>query len=202
MSFIVWNILDLLEKYGEENVDILLSGFSTKTIRNGEQTDLNPDIENFLKKNAIQFAKEKKSVTYLVCDRNTGLLLGYFTLTHKSIEIPPDGLSKTKLRTLEKFSRYHEKLNAYTVSAFLIAQFGKNYQVDNGNRITGSDLMQLVDQELFELQHRVGGGLKYLDCEADAHLINFYQKQQNFILYGERISERDGKRYLQFLKFF
>ena len=44
-------------------------------------------------------------------------------------------------------------------------------------------------------------GIVYLDCEANAGLIYFYKKKQNFRLFGERISEKDGKRYLQYMKF-
>ena len=200
MSVSVINILDMIEKVGQEATEAVIADFSTR--KSNIEKPLNEDIEIFLKKNAIQFAKEKKSVTYLVCDEEDGSLLGYFTIAHKVIEVPPNGLSNTKIKALEKYAQLHRKLNAYVISAFLIAQLGKNYQVDNGERITGDELMKIVSGELCELQHRVGGGLKYLDCEADAKLINFYQKEQNFQLYGERISEKDGKRYLQYMKFF
>lgn len=202
MSVIVYNILDLVANQGEDNVLSLVSGFSTKSQRDGEEKTLNPDIEHFLKVNAIQFAKEKKSITYLVCDEDDGSILGYFTIAHKAIEVPPAGLSKSSRKKIDRFAQYDEQLDAYIVSAFLIAQFGKNYQVDNGKRITGDELMSLATDELCEIQHRVGGGIKYLDCEADAKLIRFYQDKQNFHLFGERISQKDGKRYLQFLKFF
>lgn len=198
----VWNILDLLNDYGEENVKEIISDFTTMHQKeDGESTCLNPDIEDFLKRNAVQFAREKKSVTYLVCDEEDGSLLGYFTIAHKPVEVPPDGLSKTDIRKVERYAQLHKGLNAYVVSAFLIAQFGKNYQVDNGQRISGNELMRLCNKELFELQHRIGGGLEYLDCEADAKLIDFYQDNQHFRLFGERISEKDGKRYLQFMKY-
>ena len=103
---------------------------------------------------------------------------------------------------MERSAQLHKELNAYLVSSFLIAQFGKNYSVEKEKRISGDDLMKLASRELCEIQHRIGGGLKYLDCEADAKLINFYQKEQGFQLFGERISEKDGKRYLQYMKFF
>ena len=161
---------------------------------------MNPDIELFLKKNAVQFAKEKKSITYIAGDKEDGSFLGYFTITHKPIEIPALGLSKTTIKKLEKHSRLKDSSNVYVVSAFLIAQFGKNYSVDNGKRITGNDLMTLVNRELTDIRRKIGGCVVYLDCEADAKLIRFYQKEQGFVLYGERISEKDGKRYLQFMK--
>ena len=197
MNAVALNILDVIECSGSDAVQTIISGFSTRKL---EQT-LNPDIEEFLKKNAIQFAKEKKSVTYLVTDEDDGALLGYFTLAHKAIEIPTAGLSNTVIKKIEKYAQLNEELGVYTVSAFLIAQFGKNYAVDDGKRITGNELMRLCNKELFDVQHRVGGGLEYLDCEADAKLIDFYQDQQHFRLFGERISTKDGKRYLQYMKF-
>ena len=141
MNVGVWNILDLIEDYGDEFVGALISDFSTVIERDGQKKPLNPDIEVFLKKNAVQFAKEKKSITYIVGDKDDGSLLGYFTLTHKAIEIPADGLSKSTVRTIEKYSRINPGSNSYTISAFLIAQFGKNYAVDGGKRITGNELM-------------------------------------------------------------
>ncbi len=92
-------------------------------------------------------------------------------------------------------------METYSVSAFLIAQFGKNYSVENGKRITGDQLMKLCLKELSEIRYRVGGGLVYLDCEADVCLIDFYQNKQNFRLFGERNSEKDNKRYLQYIKY-
>lgn len=202
MTIGVWNILDLNEEAGEEGINALVSEFTTARVNeDGVAENLNPDIEIFLKKDALQFAKEKKSITYLVCDEDDGSLLGYFTLTHKAVEVPPDGLSKTYIRKVERYAQLHKELNAYIVSGFLIAQFSKNYGVDDGQRISGSELMRLCNKELYELQHRLGGGLAYLDCEAHAELIDFYEKKQNFHLFGERISEKDGKRYLQYMKF-
>ena len=201
MNIGVWNILDLIEAFGEEHVQAFISDFSTGIEKAGERKTLNPDIEVFLKNNAIQFAKEKKSVTYIVGDKDDGAFLGYFTLTHKPIEIPADGLSKSTIRKIEKHSQLNEMTNAYTVSAFLIAQFGKNYNVDGGHRISGNELMALCVKELSEIRYRIGGNIEYLDCEADANLIRFYQDQQQFSLFGERISNNDGKRYLQYMKF-
>ncbi len=59
MRIIIWNILDIIAKYGEEYTNIVLSDFSNSVEIDGNFKHLNPDIENFLKKNAIQFSKEK-----------------------------------------------------------------------------------------------------------------------------------------------
>ncbi|MDO4797380.1 MAG: GNAT family acetyltransferase [Coriobacteriales bacterium] len=166
----------------------------------GTARSLNPDIEHFLHYNAIQFAKMKTAVTYLVIDLEDGALLGYFTLAHKPLCVTADGLSRKVRDQLKWFSKLDESEQSYTVSAFLLAQFGKNYGVEDGKRITGAELMAVAMEQLRNVQNQIGGTLVYLDCEANAGLIRFYEGQ-NFSLFGERLSENDGKRYLQYLSF-
>ncbi len=194
------NILDCIERIGIDRTQRILAKFST--IRFNGEDSLNKEVEIFLKNNAIQFAREKKSITYLVINEKEISLLGYFTLAHKTIKIPRSGLSNTKKRLIERYSEFDEVLNAYPVSAFLIAQFGKNYALDEAQRISGNDLMKLADRELYEIQHRIGGGVKYLDCEDDVKLIDFYHNKHHFNLFGERLSHKDNRRYLQLMKFF
>ena len=98
---VVLNVLDMINLYGEEYLQTYLSEFSTEISTEGKTQKLNPDIEIFLLKKAIQFAREKKSITYIVGDKDDGALLGYFTITHKAIEIPATGISKTMVRKLE-----------------------------------------------------------------------------------------------------
>ena len=74
MKPIVENILDMVEDMGEEEVQQDLESFSSPK---------NPEIEHFLKNNAIIFAKKKMSVTYIISDANDGSILGYFTLANK-----------------------------------------------------------------------------------------------------------------------
>ena len=59
------------EEAGEPALMELLSGFSCS---------LNPDVERFLKRNAVEFTKENQSVTNLVISAEVVSLLGYFTL--------------------------------------------------------------------------------------------------------------------------
>ena len=201
MTLSVSNIRDMLADDQEDLVKAYVGMFSCAVEQeDGSVKELNPDIEKFLNTNAIQFAKMKTAVTYLVLDADDGALLGYFALAHKPLEIPADGLTRKIKDQIKRFSQLDEKTNTYTVSAFLIGQFGKNYAVDNGKRISGADLMTAAMDQLQEAQDKVGGTIVYLDCEADANLIRFYEGQ-HFTLFGERISEKDGKRYLQYLNF-
>lgn len=65
------NILDIFEKCGEEALLTCLSSFSCPK---------NMEVENFLKEKALDFARKKLSITYLLMDNNDATLLGYFTL--------------------------------------------------------------------------------------------------------------------------
>ena len=124
---LIVNILDLTETIGENEVKNILSEFTCPK---------NEEIESFLRKNAIEFAKRKMSITYLVFSNDENqYFLGYFTLTHKSSLVPLETLSKTNQKKLSMHSKLDETTQKYDVSAFLIAQFGKNYAVENGKFI-------------------------------------------------------------------
>lgn len=102
---------------GEPALVNLLSGFSCPN---------NPDVERFLKKSAIEFAKKNQSVTYLVFSKQSGELLGYFTLALKSLTVRGKMVSKTVKRKLLRISELDEESDTYTMSAYLIAQLGKS----------------------------------------------------------------------------
>lgn len=189
----IMNILDVLEYDGEEKLNDRLSAFSCPA---------NMEIDHFLKANALNFAKRKFSITYLIFDENDGQILGYFTLAHKAIEIKNDNLSNTTRRKISSYARLDPDTNSFTVSAFLLAQIGKNYGVDNGTRIIGNELIGYANDIMADIQHRIGGGIIYLDCEDRPHLKNFYVQKNHYKVFGERFSHSDGIRYLQMVRFF
>ncbi len=192
MSYTVLNILDIIEDSGEDSIKDALSVFSCP---------LNEEIESFARTKAIDFAKRKLSITYIVFDNSDFQIVGYFTLTHKAIDIKGRDLSNTSRRKLSNHSRYEEDVDIYSTSAFLLAQFGKNYGVDDGNRISGIDLMEFAMDILSDIQHRIGGGVVYLDAEDRPQLREFYGNKTNYKLFGERYSETDKTKYLQFMRF-
>jgi hypothetical protein len=73
MSLAVENILGIIDRDGEEELALDLSSFSC---------GVNDEIQTFLTDKAIEFARKKMSITYLVSDDEDGELLGYFTLAH------------------------------------------------------------------------------------------------------------------------
>ena len=129
-----------------------------------------------------------------------GQLLGYFTLTHKAIDINGSMLSNSAKKKLLRHAHYDQDTGIYTASAFLLAQFGKNYAIDQGKRITGKEMMEYAIDILTDIQHRIGGGVVYLDAEDRTKLRAFYETEANFKLFGERLSETDGIKYLQYMR--
>ena len=120
----VFNIREYLsassdEDLGEDALQQLLSEFFC---------DKNPDVEKFLKEQAIDFAKKHQSVTYLVFSNDDASLAGYFTLAIKPITVHTEGLdmSKSMQRRLARVSEFDKENGTYTLSAYLIAQLGKN----------------------------------------------------------------------------
>lgn len=189
MSLEISNILDMVKAVGEDEVNDILSDFSCP---------LNPEIEYFLKHDAIQFAKEKTAITYLVFNEN-GEFVAYFTLTHKAVEIEGRSLSNSVKRRLRKISTFEEETESFLMSAFLIAQFGKNYAIPG--KIDGTELMKNALTKLQDIQWEIGGTVVYLECEKKQKLIDFYSSEANhFIQFKERHNESDGIDYLMMMR--
>lgn len=192
MSYSVENILDILERVGEEE---LVSGLSDFSCTN------NKDVENFLKLKAVDFAKKRISITYLVLHVETGEILGFFTLAHKVLYVPAEGMSNNVKRRLERYGSFDKDTNSYLMSAFLLAQFGKNYALGEEDRIAGLALMECVDSILKKIQFQVGGGVVYLDALDNEHLVHFYSDVCGYRKISERVSDSNNTKYLQYLKF-
>ena len=185
------NILDMVDAIGEDGVKNILSDFSCPK---------NVEIESFVKQNALDFAKRKMSITYLVFDEN-GALVSIFALTHKAVQLANELLSSTMRRKIERHSRLDEQSNSYMLSAFLIAQFGKNNKYEK--HISGNELMDITMNILVAVQREIGGGVVYLECEEKQQLLAFYKNEKNnFRVFGERYSNNDNIKYIQLLRLF
>jgi len=93
------------EEVGEPALVRLLSDFSCPK---------NPDVEYFLKKNAIEFTKKNQSVTYLVFSNDEGELIGYFSIALKPLTVRGETVSNTVKRKLLRISELDEKSQTYT----------------------------------------------------------------------------------------
>ena len=153
-------------KLGESRLLQVLSGFSCPR---------NPDVERFLKKSSIEFTKKNQSVTYLIFDINSMVLVGYFTLALKPLTVRGETVSNTVKKKLLRVSEWDEKSDTYTMSAYLIAQLGKNFTNGADKKITGEELLVLAWNKIKEIQYLGGGVVTFLEAENEERLLSFYR---------------------------
>lgn len=190
MNFSRVTIPEFVEITDEDSVKILLSEFSC---------DKNKEIEDFVRNKALDFSKRKITITHLLLDEESNLVAIY-ALTHKAITINGNLLNESVLKKLRKYALPEPNTNNFLVSAFLIAQFGKNSSNKNCKQRIGNEIMQSVFEFIKKVQNQIGGRIIYLECEDKKELLDFYTNEQNrFSIFGERFSE-DGILYKQLLK--
>ena len=153
-------------KLGESRLLQVLSGFSCPR---------NPDVERFLKKSSVEFTKKNQSVTYLVFDISSMVLVGYFTLALKPLTVRGETVSNTVKKKLLRVSEWDEKSDTYTMSAYLIAQLGKNFTSGADQKITGEELLALAWDKIKEIQYLGGGVVTFLEAENEEKLLSFYR---------------------------
>lgn len=133
----------------------------------------NWDVENFLKKQAVDFTLKDQPVTYLVFSNKNAELLGYFTITVKPITINASEFSNHMKRKLQRVGEYDKVRRTYNMAAYLIAQLGKNYYRSANEFITGKELLDLAIEQVKELQYQAGGIVVFLESEDREKLKNF-----------------------------
>ena len=151
---------------GESRLLQVLPGFSCLR---------NPDVERFLKKSSVEFTKKNQSVTYLVFDISSMVLVGYFTLALKPLTVRGETVSNTVKKKLLRVSEWDEKSDTYTMSAYLIAQLGKNFTNGADKKITGEELLALAWDKIKEIQYLGGGVVTFLEAENEEKLLSFYR---------------------------
>ncbi len=63
-----------------------------------------------------------------------------------------------------RISELDEKSQTYTMSAYLIAQLGKNFADGRNNRITGAEMLELAWSVIEEMQYMGGGMVVFLEA--------------------------------------
>lgn len=192
----VSNILTLIDKSGEDSVNEILSTFVSQ----------NDEVEKFIKEKAINFAKRKWSITYLVSDSESDKLLGIFTIASKAVRITlSKSLSKSVIKKIKEFDidgQSESEKQTITSTAYLLAQFSKNNRFNR--EITGEELLNEALNKLIEIQTDIGGKLLWLECEDDnANALAFYNRENyGFCEFAARQSKNDNRNYKQMVKVF
>ena len=146
-----------------------LSGFLCKK---------NKDVQSFLRKRAIPFTEEDKSVTYLVLENGTSDLLGYFTLVSRGFRVSEDKVDDFIANHPEDAERFRSMIQPDTgdsdriIQGFLIAQLGKNFASEP--KIPGSLLLRLAFEAIDEVRYLIGGNVVFVEVEQVDSLLNFY----------------------------
>ena len=185
-----YRIINIRRYIGNENPELgedellqILSEFSCP---------MNPDVERFLKHSSIEFTKKNQSVTYLVFSVADGKLLGYFTLALKPLTVRGETVSNTVKRKLLRVSELDKKSDTYTMSAYLIAQLGKNYSEKDGKMITGAELLGLAWDKIKATQYMFGGMVTFLEAENEEKLLSFY-RENRFSQFDTRQTASDAE---------
>lgn len=129
------------------------------------------DVQNFLRKDAIDYEISNKSRTY-ICHDTKGTVVGYFTLAVHSIEASPQLIAKfsekLKLSALKSF-----KYMRPFIPAYLLSLVGKDDNASVSGFLTHA--MQIIKKAIAAAQDVVGGQIIYLDCQRN--LMSLYEKQ-------------------------
>jgi len=190
----VINIKNILsENNGENQLKKIFSNFSCPK---------NPDVEHFLKANSIEFSKKNQSVTYIVMDSKLRRFVGYFSITIKPITVDSSEFSNTIARKLFRFGTPNEEDSTVRLSAYLIAQLGKNFTNILNDCITGKELLGLAMDVIYKLQYMAGGMVVFLETENHSKLLNFYETQNNFKRFATKESHSNNltKELIKLLK--
>lgn len=197
MDYMVFNLLELFDIYGEDTLSDILSDFMCPQ---------NKDVENFIQTKAINFSQQRLAMTYLVFANVEQLeIVGYFTLANKFVSIPGDALSKTLQKRISKFSQYDEEQERFLVSMPLIAQLGRNFNPSLSTSIPGQELLKFAFIKVREAQFIIGGKTVYIECANNPKLYDFYSAAQ-FVQFGQRKRDSDeiseSPILVQMLKYF
>ena len=108
-----------------------------------------------------------------------------------------DAFSNGMRRKIARVSEQDEETGTYTLSAYLIAQLGKNYANNANAKITGEQLLQAAIDTIKELQYMAGGMVVFLESEDKEKLMHFYEKENGFKRFSVRqVQPKDGEDHM------
>lgn len=185
MGYVIINLRDIYSNIGEKKTKEILKEF---------ECTHNKDVEYFIKEKAIEFSKQLISETFIVMSdyKSEKVIVGYFSITNKSIIIRKTLLSNTKRKALIKYARYDAEAKGYQMALPLIGQLGKNFKNGYNKLISGDELLKLACDKIKQALEILGGKFIYLECEDKEVLKNFYESN-GFVCFGKRNLERDEK---------
>lgn len=173
---------DLIDKFGKETANELLSKFSCP---------LNKDVENFMRQKAVPYERAGMARTYLIVAQESKATYGVcamYSITTKSITI--SNKMNSKARKLAFGTTYAV---GNPVNAILIGQLSKNYQDGNNKYISGELIMSLIIEHVKKMDVLVPSVSVYIECEDKECLRKYYER------YGFQYFSTNGDGLLQYI---
>jgi hypothetical protein len=146
------------------------------------------DVEGFLKNKSFDYERRNKSRTYLIFDDGNETLLGYYTLSLKSLRFT-EAVSKSTIKNVDGYSN---KVNS--VGIVLIGQFGKDEVL--AKSVAGSQLFERCLKTVYEARRIVGGRFVMLECLDIDKIVAFYRDCFDFT----DLQESENCKYRQMIK--
>lgn len=174
MSSVVVPLLDLVALKGEEETRRILTGFSC----NG----LNDEVESYLKDTALRHTRKNTSVTHLVMTPDCSECLAYYTLAIKPFAITASRLNNKQKKEMCDVAKMRKDTldpsnKDFLISAYLIAQLGRNFAAPKDAHVTGRDLFAIIFSQINAIRNQVGGKVVFVEYEkSKPKLLDFYQK--------------------------
>lgn len=166
---------DMIENLEIDTVKKILSSF--RSINTGR--DEPHDVEYFLHKKAIDFEKTALASTYLVFDKETSVLLGFFSLANKPLTMSQKNFEKLSNTQRKKLNRSGRTVGTkFQVNSYLIGQLGKNYSQEAqslDNKLSGKELLTLAYDQVVAASRMIKGKYVWIECEDVPILKQFYQ---------------------------
>lgn len=154
----VFTLPEFVAIMGEDKAKEALSLFSVAR---------NPDVERFIKTNALIYQNHNNSRTYLIVN-DFFRLSGYFTLSMTCMKIP-ENISNSLKKKMRGFGR----MSADTVPCFLLGQLAREDNTPQG-KLNLADILDMATTYAFRAQDIVGGRFLSVDC-IDA-LVPLYEE--------------------------
>ena len=148
-----------------------------------------------MKKSSIEFIKKNQSITYIVLSVENGELLGYFTIALKPLTVRGETVSNTVKKKLLRISELDEETQTYTMSAYLIAQLGKNFANGANEKITGAELLEAAWNKVEEIQYQAGGVVTFLEANNNFKLLSFYNNNKFAKFDTRQTTSKDQEPY-------
>ncbi len=122
-----------------------------------------------------------KDYRRLKADENSRLSLNWNLnreIAKLNYRIHTNAIKDTTKRKLLRISELDEKSDTYTMSAYFIAQLGKNYAGGRNKKITGKELVELAWTVIEDVQYMLGGMVVFLEVENEEKLLSFYRNNR------------------------